>query len=208
MGHRRIARLWAANPNLVPNPRFANDSPWTVLYMDQKYPAPPSGKLPDVDKVCILKVPGEAGNPPHNVLAMNLSKDCAENNGMACLSEFIKIEPKTRYRLQFKYKSEGPSLHVFVKGYTMARSAVGTGVEKRECYKRQVPPSGATGGKWVQVVDDMNPQNPTYPVQYLRIDLYAYLTPGIVEFDDIQLKAVGAITHQQKDDSIKVAPKE
>jgi len=204
----KAKELWARNPNLVPDPNFAASGPWTVLYMAEKYPAPISATLPQTDKVCILKIPSSTSGPTHNVLAMKLSKDCAENNGMACISEFIKIAPNTRYRLQFRYMSEGPSLHVFVKGYTMARSAVGAGTERRECYKRQVPPSGATQGKWVTVVDDMNPQNPTYPVQYLRVDLYAYLTPGVVEFDDIQLKAVGDLTVHAKDDSIKVAPKE
>lgn len=201
-------KLWEKNPNLVPNPNFAEANRWTAIYMAEKYPAPFSDKLPAVDKVSILKLPSENGRPPHNVLAMNLSKDCAENNGMACLSEFIAIEPKTRYRLQLKYMSQGPSLHIFVKGYTLARSAVGSGMEKRECYKRQVPPSGSTAGKWVTIVDDMNPQSPTYPVQFLRVDLYAYLTPGIVEFDDIQLKAVGVMTVQIKDASVKTAPKE
>lgn len=201
-------RLWASNPNLIPDGRFLQSTQWTTLYLDQEYAPPLASKLPEVDKVCIVKQTPAAGEPPHNVLAMNLSRECAENNGMACLSDFIKIEPNTRYRLQFKYKSEGPSLHVFVKGYTLARSAVGKGQEKRECYKRQVPPSGATGGKWITVVDDMNPQNPTFPVQYLRVDLYAYLSPGAVEFDDIQLRAVGAQTEQIKDDSIKKTARE
>ncbi|HET6249346.1 MAG TPA: hypothetical protein VFE47_16740 [Tepidisphaeraceae bacterium] len=205
-------KLWEKNPNLVPDFNFASSGPWRVHYLDQEYAPPVGEKLPAVDKVCILKQPYQPGREPHNVLAMSLSKECAENNGMACLSDYIKIEPNTRYRLQFKYKSDGPSLHVFVKGYTMGPSAVEKVTDgkpkivKREVYKRQVPPSGGTDGKWVTIIDDMNPQNPTYPVQYLRVDLYAYLTPGVVMFDDIQLKAVGAMTHRAKDDAIKPAP--
>ena len=48
----------------------------------------------------------------NNVLVMNLSKECAENNGMACLSAPIKIEPNTRYRLSFRYQSDGPKLRL------------------------------------------------------------------------------------------------
>lgn len=184
-------RLWKTNPNLIPDPIFRDSQQWTTLYMAEKYAPPISDEPPAVDKVCILKLPAEKDAPGHQVLAMRLSKDCAENNGMACLSDFIKIEPNQRFRLQFKYKSDGPSLHVFVKGYTMAASAVGPEIVKREVYKRQVPPSGATDGKWVTVVDDLTPENPTYPVQYLRVDLYAYLTPGVVLFDDVQLRAIG-----------------
>ena len=197
-------RLWAANPNLAPDPNFAKSSAWTALYMSEEY-APPIGDVPPgIDKVCIVRQPGE---PPRNVLAMNLSKDCAENNGLACLSDFIRIEPEVRYRLQFKYKSQGPSLHVFVKGYAMAPGAATGKPEPRECYKRQVPPSGGTDGKWVTVVDDLNPQHPSYPVQFLRINLYAYLSPGVVEFDDVQLRAVGRQTVKIKDEATKPAAK-
>ncbi|MDB5329456.1 MAG: hypothetical protein JWP03_607 [Phycisphaerales bacterium] len=206
-------RLWEKNPNLVPCPNFTEPGKWTALYMDQKYAAPISGKLPEMDKVCIYRLPngpdksrsGGRDEPAagHNVLAMRLSKDCAENNGMACLSDSFKIEPGTRYRIQFKYKSDGPNLHVFVKGYTLAPNVKGEMVE-REVYKRQVPPSGSTDGKWVTVIDDLNPQNHQgYPVQALRVDLYAYLSPGVVMFDDVQVKAVGAMTHHAKDDALK-----
>ncbi len=54
-------KLWEKNPNLVPNPKFVEPNMWTVLYMAEKYPAPITDKLPAVDKVCILKVPYEAG---------------------------------------------------------------------------------------------------------------------------------------------------
>jgi hypothetical protein len=131
-----------------------------------------------------------------------MSKDTAENNGLACLSDFIKIEPNMRYRLQYRYKSDGPSLHVFVKGYTTAKGFSGK-PEEREIYRRQVPPSGATHDKWVTVLDDLNPQRPGFIVEGLRIDLYAYLTPGVVMFDDVILKAVGKQTDVAADDAIK-----
>ncbi|MDB5172578.1 MAG: hypothetical protein JWN51_1351 [Phycisphaerales bacterium] len=206
-------RLWKKNPNLVPAPNFAEAGKWTALYMEEKYAAPVSDKLPATDKVCIYRLPeapepAHAGAPradarAHNVLAMRLSKECAENNGLACLSELIKIEPETRYRIQFKYKSDGPNLHVFVKGYTDAPDINGHTIP-REVYKRQVPPSGGTDGRWVTVVDDLNPQNHQgFPVKYLRVDLYAYLAPGVVMFDDVRLKAVGAMTHRAKVDALE-----
>jgi hypothetical protein len=60
----------------------------------------------------------------------------------------------------------------------------------REVYRRQVPPSGPTSGQWSTVTCDLNPENPSFAVDRLRVDLYAYLTRGIVMFADIQLKAV------------------
>jgi hypothetical protein len=191
--------LWKKNPNLVKNPDFSTAGAWEALYMKEKYPPPISDRPPAPDQVVIHRL-NEAGktNP---VLAMNLSKTCAENNGMACLSDPIKIDPDTRYRLSFRYKSDAPTLHVFVKGYTPADNINGQKVE-REIYRRQVPVTGKTDGQWVTITDELNPQHIVFPVQTLRIDLYAYLQPGLVMFDDVQLKAVGKQTRQAKDKAL------
>ncbi len=194
------AELWKENPNLVKNWDFSAAGSWQAIFEAQKYEVQVSDTLPAMDKVNIYRL-SEGGKVNH-VLAMRLSRYCAENNGMACLSESIKIEPDTRYRISFRYRSDGPTLHVFIKGYTFQDNIKGEKVE-REVYRRQVPPSGKTNGRWVTVVDDLNPQHVAFPVQTLRVDLYAYLTPGVVMFDDIELKAVGKQTRQAKDAAIK-----
>ncbi|MGA2498086.1 MAG: hypothetical protein ABSH20_10110 [Tepidisphaeraceae bacterium] len=196
----KAQEMWKKQPNLVYNGDFSEPGKWEAIYMAEKYPVEISDKLPAVDKVNIYKL--VENGKTNNVLAMNLSKDCAENNGMACLSERIEISSGTRYRLAFRYKSDGPTLHVFVKGYTKAPNIKGEIVD-REIYRRQVPPSGPTNGKWVEVVDDLNPQHVAFPVQYLRVDLYAYLGAGSVMFDDVVLKAVGKQTRKAEDDAIK-----
>ncbi len=203
--------LWAKNPNLVKDGDFAESGAWTALLRLEKYPAPISDSLPETDKVVIYhqKSSGKAlgdgvttGGGETHVLAMKLSKDVAESNGLACLSDPIPIEPDTRYRLQFKYKSDGPSLHVFVKGY-IKKPDISGAMADLQSYECQVPPSGATKGKWKTVVCDVNPQNVSGTPKFLKIDLYAYLTAGTVEFDDVQLKAVGQQTRHAKDDAIK-----
>jgi hypothetical protein len=203
--------LWAKNPNLVADGDFATSGPWTALLRSEKYPAPMSDELPDTDKVVIYhevvkgKAMGdgmETGGMDHHVLAMKLSKDVAESNGLACLSDAIPIEQNTRYRLQFKYKSDGPNLHVFVKGYIKKKDISGQ-LADLQSYECQVPPSGGTHGKWETVVCDVNPQNVSGSPNFLKVDLYAYLSPGTVEFDDIQLRAVGEQTRHAVDDAIK-----
>jgi len=189
--------LWKKGRNLIVNGDFSEPGQWDALYQSEKYAVQISDSVPEVDKVNIYRLPGEK----NNVLAMNLSKTCAENNGMACLSKSFNIEANTRYRISFRYKSDGPVLHVFVKGYTLAEDIKGQKTE-REIYRRQVPPSGATGGKWVTVVDDLNPQHIAFPVQSLKVDLYAYLTPGMVMFDDVVVKEVGKQTRHAHDAAI------
>ena len=192
--------MWKSGRNLVRNADFSDSGAWHAIYQSEKYPPPVSNQLPAVDKVCIQRV--SENGAPNNVLAMNLSRYCAENNGMACLSDPIAIEENTRYRLQFRYKSDGPRLHVFVKGYTMEKDIRGQTVE-REIYRRQVPPTGKTDGQWVTITDELNPQHVAFPVRILRIDLYAYLSPGVVLFDDVVLKSVGKMTRKATDEAIK-----
>ena len=196
--------LWAKNPNLVVNGAFTEPGHWNGIYQSEKYPVQISNQPPDTDKVSILR---GGGPEKQNVLAMNLSLDDAQNNGLACLSDAMKIEQNTRYRIQFRYKSDGPTLHVFVKGYTLAPDAATGQPTMREAYRRQVPPSGPTDGRWVTVVDDLNPQSHQgFAITELRVDLYAYLGAGHVLFDNVQLKAVGAQTHHPHDDAMKPNP--
>jgi hypothetical protein len=192
--------LWKSNPNLVVNGDFAEPGHWEGVYQSERYTVKSGSALPEQDNVRIYSTL-EADGTPNRALAMNLSKVAAENNGLAALSEPVKIEKGARYRLSFKYLSDGPKLHVFVKGYTLVPDGKGGAIE-REVYRRQVPPTGATDGKWVTVVDDLNPQHVTFPVQLLRVDLYAYLNPGLVLFDDVVLKAVGARTRDAGDAAI------
>jgi hypothetical protein len=196
------AAAWKANPNLLPYGNFAGadgSKLWFALLREEKYNPPFQQEMPDVDRVAIVPDP-EASAAGGRVLAMNLSKDVAESTGLACISSAIPIQPATRYRMQYRYQSDGPTLHVFVKGYATVNG------EEREVYRRQVPPSGATGGKWVTIVDDMNPQNGRVAVETLKVDLYAYLHSGTVMFGDVVLKAVGKPSHIAKDDAIKPAP--
>lgn len=193
--------LWAKNPNLLAAGDFSDAARWHGILESQYYPPPVGDSLPAVDKVCIYRMPGDKETKPHNVLAMRLSKGVAESNGLACLSDPIAIQPNTRYRISYRYKSDGPTLHVFVKGYTTGENIKGEKAA-REVYRRQVPPSGPTKGKWVTVVDDLNPQHVAFPVETLRVDLYAYLGEGVVMFDDVVVKAVGSQTHRAKDDAI------
>ena len=191
------AKLWKDGPNLCTEGTFDSPGQWKALLMTDAYAPPVSEEPPGEDRVAIRRDGRE------QYLAMNLSKTVAKTNGLACLGGKIEIQPNTRYRISFRYRSDGPTIHPFVKGY-VATPKIGDGdTGEREIYRRQVPPSGSTHGQWVTVVDDLNPQHPSLTVQYLRIDLYAYLAPGTVEFDDIIIKAVGGQTRHAKDDALK-----
>ena len=191
-------KLWKDGPNLCKEGTFDSPGDWRGILMKQFYPPPVTDEPPGEDQVVIRREGKE------QYLAMNLSKGVAESNGLACLGGKIPIQPNTRYRISFRYRSDGPTIHPFIKGYIPVPPAPGSSGDtgEREIYRRQVPPSGSTRGQWVTVVDDLNPQHPSLTVQYLRVDLYAYLAPGTVEFDDIVIKAVGEQTRHAKDDAL------
>ncbi|MCC6239801.1 MAG: hypothetical protein IT448_05865 [Phycisphaerales bacterium] len=186
--------LWQTNPNLVSNGDFSQSGMWEFIYMGDKRLVGFQTQLPppESDQAAVVEVDG------NRVLALQVSKTAAENNGLAVLSQPIEIKPDTRYRLSFRYLSQGPRLHVFVKGYTLFEDINGQKTQ-REVYRRQVPPSGDTHGQWVTVVNELNPQHVTLPVQTLRIDLYVYFQSGLVLFDDVILKAIGQPTHRADD---------
>jgi hypothetical protein len=188
--------LWKTSPNLVANAGFDADGQWDFIYTTIRRPVRHEDRLPAQDEALITTIDG------NRVLAMRLSRTAAENNGLAVLSQSIPIQPDMRYRLSFRYRSDGPRLHVFVKGYTLFENINGEKVE-REIYRRQVPPAGPTDGQWVTIVDELNPQHVAMPVQALRVDLYAYLQPGVVMFDDVVLKAVGRQTRAARDTAIE-----
>lgn len=192
-------RLWKEGPNLLANGDFSAAGKWTGIYQSELYPVPLQGELPPEDKVAIVRGAGEDGG---SALVLHLSRYCAENNGLVALSDPIKIKPDTRYRLSYKYKSNGPRVFVFVKGYTLYPGPTGEKTQ-REIYRRQAPVLEGTDDKWVTVVDDFNPQHVSLPVQELRVDFYTYLHPGTVVFGDAVLKEVGAQTRKGKDDAIK-----
>jgi len=177
-------RLFASNPNLMVDGDFSQAGHWDAILESDKYSVAISDTPPDLDKVCIERT------HEGNVLAMRMSRHCAESTGLACLSDAIEIRPGVRYRISFRYKSDGPATHVFVKGYSAGRDIAGKPAD-REVYRLQVPPGAATGDGWETVEADINPYNPAATVQRLRVDLYIYLKQGTVEFADVQIKAVG-----------------
>lgn len=184
-------KLWKEGPNLFKEGTFDAAGDWRGILADKKWTPAIQSEAAGEDGV-ILRKSGD-----QQYLEMKLTRATAESYGLACLSGPMKIEPKTRYRISFRYRSDGPTVRPFIKGYFMHDGA------EREIYRRQIPPPDAnTKGKWVEVVDELNPQQQTFQPEFLRVDFYAYLAPGTVEFDDVVIKAVGAQTRQAKDEAM------
>ncbi len=162
----------------------------------------------------------EQGNPANKVVRFTLDKDVAENEGVMYYSEYFPVEEGAKYRFQCRWRSSGPAVKVFIKCYDEEGSQyrtqaakLGTGAstsrslgkndyvpetaQRREVYRSQQNLHGPIK-TWNTHTEDFTPKHVKYSPKWGRVMLYAYLTPGVVEFDDVVVKKiVAAVPGQQ-----------
>jgi hypothetical protein len=140
--------------------------------------------------------PAGAPKAPANdyCLIMRMSKAVAESNGLACESTWIPVEEGKKYRFTALYHSTGPTARLFLKGFAekldQFSDPKNPDSTRREFYRAQILPRKKNAG-WDLIEMDFTPSTlkPTDPkIQWMRVDLYIYLTPGDVFFDDITVK--------------------
>jgi hypothetical protein len=191
-----VERRWRDAPNLVTADSFPDAGPkgdapgstvtyWTLgaLILDKPGTPAPKGTTPPVTW---------ADNPDGSgkVLKFDLPREGAESYGLPFYSDWIRIEPGATYRFSCRYKTLGPALKVFLKGYhPFGPDSPMT--PRREVYRRQVHPTGPAG-QWNTVTADFVPlaMNPDQAPTYMKVDMFAYLRAGVVYWDEIVLKKV------------------
>ncbi len=197
-------KRFAQRPNLCPDPGFeiagktwdSKLATWGAVMRAERYPPPlisasEADALPE-DRVAI--VPNIAGDGHY--LLMRMSKEIAESNGLACESTWIPVEQGAKYRFTVRYRSTGPRLRLFIKGFAVKGDQYGEKNDpeavRREYYRFQVLPREQNKG-WELIEADFNPGSlkPTDPpIQWVRVDLFIYLHPGKVSFDDVVVKKI------------------
>ncbi len=138
----------------------------------------------------------EAGaKSPNRVLHYNLSRDVAENAGLFIYSDFFPVEEGATYRFQCHWRSTAPACKVFIKCYDELGTAFSNksgqklNTEKREVYRSQQNLTGPTN-TWNTQTEDFTPKHTMYNPKWGRVMLYAYLSPGQVEWDDVVIKQI------------------
>jgi hypothetical protein len=169
---------WKKNPNLVAGDfeHGADGVPkgWDKVAGQRREPL---GRL--------VEWTAEEGNPKNRVIRFTLDKEVAENEGVMYYSDFFPIETGAKYRFQCRWRSDGPTVKVFVKCYeTVSESG-----ERREVYRSQQNIQGPLK-TWNVQTEDFTPQHAKYRPHWGRVMLYAYLKPGMVEFDDVVIKKI------------------
>ncbi|HUO08833.1 MAG TPA: hypothetical protein VM008_11070 [Phycisphaerae bacterium] len=206
-----IEKRFAERPNLVPDPSFelAAAAPdhvavnWHKILASEDVPvrlisAADAERVPEDSVVIVPKsAAGDRNETNGHCLMMRMSKNIAENNGLACISTWIPVDNNTKYRFAVRYLSKGPTARLFLKGFGYLPDQYGGGAKKndpeatrRQFYEAEVLPR-KKNTSWETIDMDITPSplKPTYPkIEWMRLDLYVYLTPGDIFFDDVTLK--------------------
>jgi hypothetical protein len=206
-----MEQRWKDGANLAPNPDFLDADKagrlarWEAVIADQRYapenlkfegPAAPIGN--DLRRQCMWAT--SPGDEKTRTVHMAINEDVASTYGMACYSDWIAISPGCIYRFTCRWKVEGPTPKVFIKGYAL-RPTVGEkegaapmSWQRREVYRRQVHPTSDAdpkvelGNGWFETTADFCPRHDQFPPHWVRIDLYAYYPKGRAWFSHIVLK--------------------
>ncbi|HEY4329270.1 MAG TPA: hypothetical protein VGN88_06010 [Phycisphaerae bacterium] len=127
-------------------------------------------------------------------LMMRMSKHTAENNGLSCESIWIPVENGKKYRFTAEYHSNGPTARLFLKGFAEKADQFSKKddpeTSRREFYRAQILPRKKNTG-WDLIEMDFTPSTvkATDPkIEWMRVDLYIYLTAGDVFFDQVTMK--------------------
>ena len=215
----KVEARFAKAVNLAPDPGFeealSSDkkiaSKWGAILGADRYP-PPSITAAEAaalgeDRVAIVpkSVAGDPAAKDGHCLMMRMSRNVAENNGLACESIWIPVEHGKTYRFTCMYHSTGPVPRLFLKGFALKGDQFGDKSDpesvRREFYRAQILPR-KKNDKFELIEMDFTPSVVTpdkgdggskavgMKIEWLRVDLYIYLQPGDVFFDDIVVKKI------------------
>ncbi len=181
---------WIKNPNLVAGGDFqtgAGGVPkgWESVGGQQREPL---GKL--------VQWAAEEGIPQNKVIRFTFDKAVAEEEGVMYYSDYFPIQEGAKYRFQCRWKTNGPSAKVFIKCYdeigTPYKSDSGSpaaSTQRREVYRSQQNLNGPKNA-WNTHTEDFTPAHTKYSPKWGRVMLYAFLNPGVVDFDDVIVKQI------------------
>jgi hypothetical protein len=177
---------WQRQRNLLPNGNFERGSGgvpagWDSVGGQQREPL---GKL-----VRWVDEPG--ANPPNKVLRLAMDRALGDSFGVMYYSQPFPVDHGATYRLQFRWRSNGPEAKVFVKVYAEMPTTYGQPADAREVYRSQQNCKGPRN-QWNVHSEDFTPQHTKYDLKSGRIELFGYHGAGVVEFDDFVLRQIVA----------------
>ncbi|MFZ5832716.1 MAG: hypothetical protein ACOY3P_21725 [Planctomycetota bacterium] len=148
----------------------------------------------------------EGGNAQNRIIRFTMNEALGNSTGVMYYSDMFPIDAGATYRIEFRWRTTGPTPLVFVKCYDSLQSEYQAGVPKtsvartrndyiptmaqvREVYRCQCNPKGDENA-WHTHSQDFTPKHTRYTPRWGRVMLYAFHGAGAVEWDDVVLKQV------------------
>jgi len=107
-----------------------------------------------------------------------LDKKIASGEGLWIYSIFYPVSSPSSYLLKVRTKSSAPEIIVFVEGWGIVKGRKRR-IERNECFLH------LKDNKWRTFTFKIKFSNPS--VKWIRVKPYAYLKPGTVYFDSIEI---------------------
>ena len=155
-----------------------------------------------------MKWTPESGNAKNKVVRFQFDANVGDNEGVMYYSLPFKVEQGAKYRFQLRWRTNGPTVKVFIKCYDDVNTEYASETEKRptnpklrskdyipevaqmrEVYRSQQNMKGPKN-TWNTHTEDFTPKHTKYTPRWGRVMLYAYLGAGAVEFDDVVVKQI------------------
>lgn len=189
-----IALMFLAAPNLVVNGGFeegagACPSGWDDCFIVHDK----NGKelRPKVGETllgsCVRWEPA-TGVAASRAVCIEMDAPTAEGYGQGYFSKPIAVTPGVEYELTAAVKSDGPNAILFVKGYARVNGAW------REVYTKHKEAHFdryLEKGDYTTETFRFTPRHSKYPVEQVRVWLYAYLKPGRLWCDNVAVTQIG-----------------
>ncbi|HUT93429.1 MAG TPA: SHD1 domain-containing protein [Thermoguttaceae bacterium] len=195
---------WKNNPNLVEGGDFQKDVGGVPVGWDKGWEGGFVDQYESLGNV--VKWIPESGNSSNRVIRFTMDQALADSTGVPYYGKAFPIEEAAKYRFQCRWRSNGPSMKVFIKCYdemgttytpesAQRASAARKGAQVpetsqlRECYRSQQNLYGPKN-TWNTHTQDFTPKHTKYTPRWGRVMLYAYHPAGVAEFDDVVLKQI------------------
>jgi hypothetical protein len=207
---------WNRNPNLLPGGDFQRGTGGVPLGWEDRggQAREPLGRQ--------VQWLNEVGNTPNKVIRLTMNQALGDSFGVMYYSRPFPVNQGATYRIQYRWRSSGPAVKVFVKVYGemsspyQAEGAESAASEKRakavpESLHAGVNPRNLYGqelegrevyrsqqnckgpkNQWNVHVEDFTPRHTKYDLKFGKVELFGYHGAGVVEFDDFVLKEIVA----------------
>lgn len=189
---------WRTNPNLIVGGDFQRGSSGVPMGWEGRagqFREPLGG---------LASWTSDASEPENRIIRFRFDAGVGNGYGVMYYSHPTPIDEGATYRFQCRWRSNGPAVKIFIKCYDLmdtgyiveGNDSVGasaqyesTGRQLRECYRAQFNLSGPKN-TWNTHTQDFTPRHTKYTPRFAKVDLYAYLGAGVVDFDDVIIREI------------------